>query len=202
MRPHVTRFSLRLLLLAVTVLCCVLGYGAHWFRYGISWVHERRQFLAEQMEKRSADAMLSGHWSHVQSQNNVSKPGKGAYREQSRLLRLLGEKGYHHIAIVIPECDTVTRKLGVATYTLDTLDSHPDYRRAQRLFPEATIYPTVIKDDGAYEINVMDYRTGKVLIGIDYHGEDVCGTTQSRPTECVGTREVASEQPLTGKAAQ
>src|SRR5262245_35580878 len=116
-RFSLRRFSLRTLLVAVTALCCILGHGAN-------WVQQRRLFLAEQLEKRKADVNLSGLWGHVKSQNNVGSPGEGVYRDPPLLLGLLGEKGYHHIAIIIPESDTVTRRLRTGSDTLDTLNNH------------------------------------------------------------------------------
>lgn len=188
MRLLIPRFSLRAFLLVITALCCVLAYCANWIHQGSTWIHKRREFLAEQLEKRRSDPMLSGHWSHVTSQNNVTAPSSGAYREQSRQLYLLGEKGYHHIAIVIPESDTVKRRLGVGIDTLDTLDIQPDHLRAARLFPEASIWPFVLSANGAIEVNVKSDQTGAVIAGTGYWGDDIWNEAMQKDLDALRTR--------------
>jgi hypothetical protein len=161
-------FSLRALLLGVTALCCFLAYE-------MNWIHQRRLFISEQAAKVENNEGMLAHWKGVSSQNNISKPDEGAFRQSPSLLAWFGETGYHHIAIVVPKGDTVNRRLGVGIDTLDVWDTQPDYVRAQRLFPEATIYPFVLIGNEAYEVNVKDALTGEVTTGTVYWGSPPVG---------------------------
>jgi len=173
MNIRLTRFRLRTLLIAVAGLCCVLAYE-------VNWIHQRRHFLAGQESKGVYNEAMRARWPSRTSVNNVSQPVAGAYREAPCCLEWFGERGYHHIAIVIPRSDTVTRRLGVGIDTLDTLDNQADYARAQRLFPEATIYPCVLNGSEAHDVNVKDFVTGKVITGQVYWGDDVWDDTMQR----------------------
>jgi len=173
MPTALTRFSLRALLLAVTGLCCFLAYE-------VNWIHQRRQFLAEQGAQGAYSKAMRASWPSITSVNNVRKPSEGAYRQAPSWLEWLGDRGYHHIAIIIPKSDTVTRRLGIGAETLDTLNSHPDYVRAKRLFPEATIYPCVLEGSEAYEVNVKDSATEKVITGTVYMGDDLWNEAMQR----------------------
>jgi hypothetical protein len=78
MSLSITRFSLRAFLGAMTGLCCFLVYE-------VNWIHQRRQFLAEQRVKGPS-------WLSV---NKVSKPSHGTYRRGPNWLEWFGERGYH-----------------------------------------------------------------------------------------------------------
>lgn len=181
MTIRLKQFSLRALLIGVAALCCLLAYE-------VNWIHQRRAFLAQQGALGAYDAAMHAHWQRFGSVNNVCKPAAGAYRQAPSWLEWIGESGYHHIAIVIPRSDTVTRRLGVGIDTLDTLNSHPDYLQAHRLFPEATIYPFVLDGGEVHEVNVKDSATGKVTTGQLHWGDDVWDETMQRELDALRAR--------------
>jgi len=122
------RFSLRALLIAVTAICVVLGYGANW-----KW--QREQFHKEQLHK------LFPNYEPV-DRTEMDLMFFGASNDEvcyaPLVLRLLGEEGRRNAHIVIPSSDT--RLVASGEYSqLVTSNNQPDYLRAKRLFPEARI---------------------------------------------------------------
>jgi hypothetical protein len=179
MMTRLMRFSLRTLLIGISAVCYLLAYE-------VNWIHNRREFIAEQGAKGAYSEAIRSRW--PRSVNNVNQPAEGAYRQAPSWLEWFGERGYHHIAIIIPESDTANRRLGVGSVTLDTLNNHPDYVRAQRLFPEATIYPCVVNGSEAYDVNVKDSVTGKVITGQVYWGDDVWDDTMQQELDSLRER--------------
>lgn len=117
------RFSLRMLLLLVTVVCCVSAYGVNWHR-------QRDQFLKEQVE-RSRTMIRANHIPLFAVRGGI--PGY-----TSPLLRIpLRFCGYGIVEIYLSEEDTI------GPDKVLVLTTHPDYARAKRLFPEAIIHPVV-----------------------------------------------------------
>ena len=117
------RFSLRALMLLVTLICCVLAYGLNWHR-------QREQFVKQQKER--SRTMISGSYFPAAAVRGGLPGVTSPY-----LFTLLKMYGYGLVEIYLSEQDTT----GPDKYFV--LTTHPDYARAKCLFPEATIHPVV-----------------------------------------------------------
>jgi hypothetical protein len=107
------RFSLRALFFAVTVVGCWLGYQ-------LNWIRQRHEFRAQQLSRfQSMTQDLAGELS----------PGQST--RAPRLLWLFGEDGVEFVDVF-----TATPFGSPLALTAEDIQ---DNRRAQQLFPEASI---------------------------------------------------------------
>jgi hypothetical protein len=109
------QFGLGAIFLVVTVLACLLA----WVAYDLSWIQQRRQFLAKELVARDQHP-LHGRWNCNVATIEWAAPA---------LLGLLGEQGTEGVIVL------------VESQTTDELTCRDRERvaRAEGLFPEAVI---------------------------------------------------------------
>ena len=178
------QYRLRTLLILITALCLLSGYVTN-------WSHRRRVFLRDQSSKLQ-DAV--GHYLMKRCEpskvaNNIRTPVNGLYSAPPFLLLPFGERGYHFIAIVVPASDAMPQQaknqLGGKLSAYYILDSQPDYKRAVRLFPEASVFPCVYKDGRIYEVCVRSAGSGDIVK--DGYDSDVSGWEHFQPASLRGS---------------
>lgn len=118
-KPFKLRFSLRALLVAMTLFALFLGYHLNWIR------QRRIAFEASYGHKTSgvdrAQASLVEEWQAVGNQSD--KRIEGARRKMPLMLRLLGARPYPIVAVSDSEAE----------------GDEEQQRRLQALFPEADV---------------------------------------------------------------
>src|SRR5262245_42304595 len=95
---HLTRFSLRSLLLVVTVACLFLGYE-------MNWIHRRRQFNAILSRVGASDNYLASQVNAgaIANSNIYAGPDiSGVQVRPPNYLSWFGEKGYGSITVIVP----------------------------------------------------------------------------------------------------
>ena len=141
---HLTRFSLRFLLVAITALCIVLGYV-------VNWVHLRHRHIEN---LTAIDPYLYGLGSYHNYSNASPTIQPKAF---PLILRLLREQPFAYVGVRIPERDTsIKQSTPQKGLTYHSVPTQPDYLRAQALFPESRIIPYVVigTGDETYHVGV------------------------------------------------
>ncbi len=122
------RFSLRTLFLVVTAICLWLGYGLH-------WIKQRHDLLAEVEEFLPTlnDGVPVSRWTIVKP-DGFRAPG---------MLWFLGERGVQTFPLYIVY-DNPDQLRPIETY--------PQFQRAQELFPETKVVGTVISREALAQL--------------------------------------------------
>jgi hypothetical protein len=130
-----SRYSLRGLLLVITLFACVLGYYCN-------WIHQRRAFLAQQAEiyasnfrpPRISEAL--SRYYHDKATEFAAQQGPSSPVNAPPVLALLGESGVVSMSMAIPPSNATQ----VRVRCWEVSETHPHIVRARSLFPEAIIH--------------------------------------------------------------
>jgi hypothetical protein len=135
MLRRLTRFSIRALLVVVTLLCVVLGYGAN-------WKYQREAFLEQHQQLLKMQQLLPDSFGRMPKLSFEPRPlpgNKHVSTPHIHLLRLVRARLYDYVPIAVPEHDVLRiQRIWDSDYSL-VAETQSDYRRARQLFPEAFI---------------------------------------------------------------
>lgn len=150
-RFAIGRFSLRALLVIVTLCCIVLAYRANLRQ-------RQRQLVAEQIQKFRSDYLkpmrLSGR---VGPLSCFQKQSSGA-------LEWISPRSYASIAIAIPISDVTSHSFESKDYLWITT-AQKDYRAAKLLFPGTVVIPFTETKDGWEQVFLRDSTDGTPIPG-------------------------------------